>query len=86
MKAHRHRLLAYGAARRRPILFTEIGYPSLPWALRSPWNYGNDSDAAPDHAAQARGYQAFLDAWGDLLATRPNTALLAGVLFYHWAP
>jgi len=82
----REKLLAFAASQDRPILFTEVGYPSLPWALKDPWNYVNDAGipSAPD--AQALGYKAFLLAWEDLLIHQPNPKHLAGVFFYAWDP
>ena len=82
----RKKLLAFAEAQNRPILFTEIGYPSLPWALKDPWNYVNGQGAAVDTKTQAAGYQAFVSAWDDLLIDRPNTGLLSGVFFYAWDP
>ena len=67
----------------RPVLFTEIGYPSLPWALEDPWNYiATDQSATP--RVQARGYRAFLAAWDDLLTGGFDDSPLAGVMFYEW--
>jgi len=58
-----------GHARRfnKPILITEVGYPTLPWALKDPWNYVAGKDQPPDPQAQAKGYRAFLEAWSDAL-------------------
>lgn len=65
----RSRLLTYSNAQKRPVIITEIGYPSLPWALKSPWNYvAAGPKATSDPQAQAVGYRAFLAAWEDVLA------------------
>ncbi len=46
----------------RPVLFTEIGYRSVPYAAREPWRWPErDEDTAPDPDLQARLYQAFFD-------------------------
>ncbi len=87
----RDRVLEFGRSQNRPVMFTEIGYPSLPWALTDPWNYVNGSDAFADGDRQAMGYSAFLAAWTDLLAApAPVTGAppnpLAGVFFYEWDP
>jgi hypothetical protein len=75
----RERLLAFSHAQKRPIIMTEIGYPTLPWALKSPWNYvAAGPDAKPDPQAQAAGYRAFLAAWEDLLARKKTASLQAG--------
>ncbi len=66
-----------------PFVITEIGYPTLPWALKDPWNYVADGSTPPDAAAQARGYAAFCRAWSARLT--PDSRC-AGVLFYNWDP
>ena len=75
-------LFDFADAQDRPVLITELGYPSLPWALKDPWNYVNRDAAPPDVDAQAAGYASFIAAWDDLLA-EPDPRL-AGVLFYKW--
>lgn len=82
----REQLTAFAADQNKPILFTEIGYPALPWALKDPWNYVNKDATPADPAPQALGYEAFLAAWQDLLIDQPDPALLAGVFFYAWDP
>ena len=82
----RQKVLAFAKEQGRPILFTEIGYPSLPWALQDPWNYVHDGNATPDLAAQAKGYAAFLSAWDDLLNQRFDPNQMTGVFFYAWDP
>jgi len=82
----RKKLLDFATSQERPILFTEIGYPSLPWALTDPWNYVHDDHVRADVDAQATGYASFLVAWDDLLSTRPNSDRVAGVYFYAWDP
>lgn len=82
----RQKLLGFAAAHNRPILFTEIGYPSLPWAIKDPWNYINDAQTHADPNAQAMGYASFLAAWDDLLTSQPQIQLFSGVFFYAWDP
>ena len=93
----RDKILAFAQAQRRPVLFTEIGYPSLPWALKDPWNYVN-SEGQPSHPqTQVMGYDAFLTAWSDWLIGQADATdtlrdrhgqggPLAGVFFYAWDP
>ncbi len=91
----REKIIAFARDQNRPVLFTEVGYPSLPWALKDPWNYVNSEQATADPYAQAKGYQAFLEAWSDLLVAgsparrieskQPHPGL-AGVFFYAWDP
>lgn len=86
----KHRLLAFAEAQGKPVLLTEVGYPSLPWALKSPWNYIHNDDAVPDHDAQARGYDAFIAAWTDTIAPpgapAPGDPRSMGVFFHKWDP
>lgn len=90
----REPLLTFARRHDRPVFITELGYPSLPWALSKPWNYVNprDTPAKPYPAAQARGYASFLRNWNDLLR-RPDEMnrddappLFFGVTFYAWDP
>lgn len=77
------RLFDFAQRQGKPIILTEVGYPSLPWALKEPWNYVNSKSAAADPQAQARGYQAFLEAWREPVRKSPH---LAGIYFYEWDP
>ncbi len=71
----------------RPVLVTELGYPSLSWALQKPWNYVPSGGAGRDVEAQRRAYEAAAAAWRGPLreATRSgDDAWLAGVMLYKW--
>ena len=59
----------------RPILVTEVGYPSRKGGTIDPWNHAARGE--PDVAEQEMGYRAFIRAWSG----RP---WLAGVYFYMW--
>lgn len=64
----RRRLMDFSKSQGRPVILTEVGYPSLPGALRHSWNVDvSDRLAIADHDTQAAGYRAFLAAWEDLL-------------------
>lgn len=82
-------LSAWSRRNGKPILLTEVGFPSLPWAIEQPWRYVADGHAA-NHEQQARGYRAFTAAWGDVLRGEPTAddsrATFAGVVFYEWDP
>lgn len=80
----RAKLLA--AARRwdRPLLLSEIGYPSLPWANAHPWNYVAGRDDEPDHELQARCWRAFFRAWSDTFAD--DDSPIIGFCGYRWDP
>jgi len=59
----------------KPLLLTEVGYPSRRGAAKDPWDYASGAEADP--AAQERCYRAFVEAWTGYPA-------LAGVYFYLW--
>lgn len=91
----KQRLIAHAQAQNKPILLTEVGYPSLPWALTKPWNYINKDSLSPDHDAQARGYAAFIAAWRDSIGPDHTSTATAhpwqgphpvGVFFHKWDP
>ena len=98
----REQILAFAHAQQRPVLLTELGYPSLPWALQRPWHYVNPDAVPADPRAQAMGYDAFLAAWSRALRPEqrdherddtntstsrpPHDDPLAGVFFYAWDP
>lgn len=58
-----------------PILFTEIGYPSLDGCASKPWDYTQKTEA--DLREQALCYRAFVRTWN-------GRAELAGTVFYEW--
>lgn len=80
----RQKLLAFAAEQKRPIVLTEVGYPSVPWALKDPWNYINSDDVPSDPDTQARGYKAFLSVWAQDMSSPDPPAPLAGIFFYEW--
>ncbi len=59
----------------KPVVVTEIGYPSREGGTVDPWNYRGQGGA--DAEEQDLGYRAFITAW----AAQP---WLAGVYFYYW--
>lgn len=59
----------------KPLLITEVGYPSIASGTRYPWDY--TAAGSPDPSEQARGYRAFLEAWSGVEG-------LAGTYFYLW--
>ena len=59
----------------KPVVITEVGYPSRAGASIDPWNYYGDG--AADEEEQRRCYEAFVRAWKD-------ETILAGVYFYLW--
>ena len=79
----RDRLTGFARSWRRPLMLSEVGYPSLPWAAGHPWNYVPKGKRA-DHDAQARCYRAFFEAWTPEV-TRPSSDT-AGFVCYRWDP
>lgn len=76
-------LLRHARAQSRPLLLSEIGYPTVPWSLADPWNYVPKNGTTPDPTGQARGYRAFFDAWSGIRDT-PDDGNLAGLFCYEW--
>jgi glycosyl hydrolase family 113 len=66
----------------KPIVFTEIGYKSVPESAMRPWEWPGrnpDAGARSDLATQARAYEAFFRTFWE----RP---WFAGVYFWKWYP
>jgi len=68
----------------RPLILSEVGYPSLSSAAAFPWNYVAEDGEKADHTAQARCYEAFFQAWTEVVADPTNHAI--GFHCYHWDP
>jgi len=61
---HRRHLLEISRRASRPILFTEIGYRSVPGAAAEPWRWPTRDEVGaihPDDSLQATLYQAFFE-------------------------
>ena len=67
-----------------PLLLSEVGYPSLPWASAHPWNYVAPEGSKADHEAQARCWRAFFKAWSKTFEDSSGPA--AGFFGYFWSP
>ncbi len=83
-RIQRNRMLRFARGEHKPLVLMEVGYPSLPWAAAHPWDYVVRDDAEVDHAAQARCYRAFFDAWTDSFLTPGSPAI--GFNCYKWDP
>jgi len=90
-KHWRDELLAFARKQQRPLILTEVGYPSTTWALQNPWKNDVQPGDWPDFDAQAKGYAAFLKAWGPLLkspeeedAPADGETQFVGVHFFQW--
>ena len=71
----RRQLLEWYEGQKKPLVFTELGYPSVDGAAASPWDY--TSGRAIDHEEQRLCFEAFFRVWRD----EPR---LAGVFFWNW--
>jgi hypothetical protein len=74
----RAKLAAFSKANGRPLVLTEVGYPSVRGAGAWPWNdFLEGADGIEDAEAQRRLYEAFTIAFTD-------AAEVAGVYFWFW--
>jgi hypothetical protein len=83
-RSARDLIVTFARKLEKPVILSEVGYPSLPWAAEHPWNYIAPPGTQADHEAQARCWGAFFDAWTPLLCKREPH--VAGVMCYHWDP
>jgi len=83
-KPERSKLLKAATKWEIPLVLSEIGYPSVPWASAHPWNYVVKAGAVADHNAQARAWRAFLRAWTPVIRDAETPA--HGFFAYHWSP
>ncbi|MCL2701571.1 MAG: hypothetical protein FWE88_07740 [Phycisphaerae bacterium] len=72
----RANILKWQAKIKRPIIFTEVGWPNQVSAAWAPWNYYHSTDK-PDPELQARCFQAFFETW-------ENDPEVAGFLVWEW--
>ena len=64
----KERLLGLQARVKKPILFTEVGYPAQTGANRQPWNYllyRDSQKTKPDEREQADCFRALFRTWTD---------------------
>lgn len=74
----RNELLVWRRTVGKPMVFTELGYPSLDGAANSPWDY--TAQKPFDFEEQRLAFEAFRRAWADEIH-------LAGVYFWNgWGP
>lgn len=71
----RDKLVAWARQKKRKLLFTEVGYPSLDGGAVHPWDYTQGTAADPEE--QRRAFRAFARAW-------TNVPELQGVVFWDW--
>ena len=74
--AVRAQLESFAHRQKRPLFFTEVGYPSIQGGATWPWHYGRE--APLDLGEQARAYDAFIHVW------RTPSSVFRGVLFWNW--
>ncbi|NBC16235.1 MAG: hypothetical protein GVY18_02840 [Bacteroidetes bacterium] len=80
-RPHREAMARLARTANRPVLFTEIGYRSVPYAAARPWQWPSRSErgTAPDDTLQARLYDAFFES----LWEQP---WFAGAIIWKWRP
>ena len=69
------KLVSWARRKKRRLVFTEVGYPSLDGGAVSPWDYTQGTSVDLDE--QRRAFQAFVKAWDKV----PE---LQGVFFWDW--
>ncbi|PID38173.1 MAG: hypothetical protein CSA24_01375 [Deltaproteobacteria bacterium] len=74
-KGIRDKLVAWARKKKRQLLFTEVGYPSLDGGAVHPWDYTQGTPV--DLEEQRRAYRAFVRAWSGVKE-------LSGVVFWDW--
>jgi endonuclease YncB( thermonuclease family) len=71
------KMLRFQTSVGKPIVFTEIGYPSQDGANKDPWNYFINT-GVPDHHEQADCFRALFTAWKDAPAG------FGGMYIWNW--
>jgi hypothetical protein len=82
--AERGKLRSFARNAGLPLLLSEVGYPSLPWAHQHPWNYVANEGDVSDPDAQALCWRAFFRAWTNEFCDPEGP--VAGFFGYHWDP
>lgn len=86
----REKLVHWQDLYNRPIILTELGYPSMDGASEDPWDYSRQ--AKIDLEEQALCYEAFFRVWGgrnpaslnQASLTQARDKRLGGVYFWNW--
>ena len=76
----REKLIHWQDLYNRPIILTELGYPSMDGASEGPWDYSRQ--AKIDLEEQALCYEAFFRVWG--IRNQSSDKRLGGVYFWNW--
>jgi len=71
----KEKLLAWQTSVGKPLIFTEVGYPSQKGAARQPWNYYGSKTVDLD--VQRTCLEAFLDAWDGVEG-------VSGIFIFEW--
>jgi hypothetical protein len=71
----RGKLSKWAKKKRRKLVFTEVGYPSLDGGAVHPWDYTQGTPV--DLEEQRRAYRAFVRAW-------TGNSSIGGVVFWDW--
>ncbi len=74
-KPIKKKILAWQRRVGKPILFTEVGWPSQKGCAKEPWNYYGSK--TPDPVTQDNCFKAFFETW-------KGEKSIAGVLIWEW--
>jgi Glycoside Hydrolase Family 113 len=67
-----------GAHPRQPVIFTEIGYKSVPGTNTQPWNFSLGNGGPADNSEQQNCYEAMYEVW------RNQKAVMSGNFWWAW--
>ena len=76
-RKHRRDLVEFAEDVGKPLILTEVGYPSVDTAAVKPWDY--TVDTAPNPSAQLAAYRSLSEAWTE----EENSAHFAGLFIWH---
>ena len=67
-----------GAHPGRPVMFTEIGYKSVPGTNTQPWTFSLGNGGPADNSEQQNCYEAMYEVWGN------QKAVMSGNFWWAW--
>jgi hypothetical protein len=73
------KVLKFAAEKKKPFMFTEVGWHNLQNTLAEPWNYV--AEGAIDHTEQLHAFESFVDTWKDV----PKDKFM-GAFIWEWYP
>ena len=73
--SHKKAIVEWSQQIKRPVVFTEVGYPSIDGGAKFPWDYTQSTPI--DLEEQRRAYEAFVRVWD-------GSPALSGAIFWDW--